>query len=97
MIIGTVAIHIHLHGIGSLKDKRRIVKSLVERLKSRFNFSVAEVAAQNSKIRAVIGIATVANDATFVNRAIDKVIEFVRRDGRFYMGNVNREIFSSEE
>lgn len=97
MIIGTAAIHIHLHGIGSLKDKRRIVKSLVERLKSRFNFSVAEVAAQDSKISAVIGLVTVANDSAFVNRAIDKVIEFVRRDGRFYMGNVNREIFSSEE
>ena len=47
MIIGLLTIQMHLHGIGSLKDKRRIVKSLIGRLKSRFNFSVSEVAAQD--------------------------------------------------
>ena len=45
MIVGVMTVHIHLQGLHSLKDKRRIVKSLIERLKSRFNVSVSEVEA----------------------------------------------------
>lgn len=62
MLIGVVTITINLPGIQSLKQKRSIVKSLIERIKNRFNFSVAEVAANDSKLQAVIGMATVSNE-----------------------------------
>ncbi len=90
-----MTIQIHLHGIGSLKDKRRIVKSLIGRLKSRFNFSVSEVAAHDSKDLGVIGLAVVSNDNVFINKQLDTVINFVNADGRFYVGKIEREIFSS--
>ena len=93
MIVGLLTIQIHLHGMGSLKDKRRIVKSLVGRIKARFNFSIAEVAANDSKSQAVIGLAVVANDTPFVDKQLDTVINFVQRDGRFYVGQIEREIF----
>jgi uncharacterized protein YlxP (DUF503 family) len=93
MIVGLLTIQIHLHGMGSLKDKRRIVKSLVGRIKARFNFSAAEVAANDSKSQAVIGLAVVANDTPFVDKQLDTVINFVQRDGRFYVGKIEREIF----
>jgi uncharacterized protein YlxP (DUF503 family) len=93
MIVGLLTIQIHLHGIGSLKDKRKIVKSLTGRIKARFNFSVAEVAANDSKAQAVIGLAVVANDTSFVNKQLDTVINFVQRDGRFYVGQIERENF----
>lgn len=93
MIVGLLTIQIHLHGIGSLKDKRRIVKSLIGRIKARFNFSAAEVAAQDSKAQAVIGLAVVANETQFVNKQLDTLINFVQRDGRFYIGKIEREIF----
>jgi len=95
MLVGTLTMHIHLHGMGSLKDKRKIVKSLIERLKNRFNFSVAEVDAQNSKQLAVIGIATVSNDSVHITKQLDKAIEFARADPRFNLGQTEREIFSS--
>jgi len=97
LIVGLLTVQIHLHGMGSLKDKRRIVKSLIGRLKSRFNFSVAEVAAQDSKAQAVIGMAVVSNETVFINKQLDKVADFVKGDGRFYVGQIGREIFSSEE
>ncbi len=93
MIVGLLTIQIHLHGMGSLKDKRRIVKSLVGRIKARFNFSAAEVAAHDSKSQAVIGLAVVANDTVFINKQLDTVINFVQQDGRFYVGQIEREIF----
>jgi len=94
MIVGLLTIQIHLHGMGSLKDKRRIVKSLVGRIKARFNFSAAEVAAHDSKEQAVIGLAVVANETQFVNKQLDTLINFVQRDGRFYVGTIERETFS---
>jgi uncharacterized protein YlxP (DUF503 family) len=96
MLIGTLTITLHLHGLGSLKDKRKIVKSVIGRIRSRYNFAIAEVDAQDSKAIAIIGMSTVSNDSVYINQLLDKVLDFVRADGRFYMGSTDREIFSSK-
>ena len=86
---------LHLHGIDSLKEKRSIVKSIIGRLKSRFNISIAEVDHQDNKTGAVIGIAIVSNDTRFINQQFDKIISFMQKDGRFYLGQIERETFNS--
>lgn len=85
----------HLHGINSLKEKRSIVKSLLGRLKSRFNISISEVDHQDEKTSAVVGIALISNDTRFINQQFDSIIDFMRRDGRFYLGKIERETFGS--
>jgi len=85
---------IYMHGIASLKEKRGIVKSLINRLRNRFNISVSEVDQQDSRSSAVIGIAVVSNDARFIDQQLDTVLNFMRNDGRFYLGQVERETFS---
>jgi len=82
-----------MQGITSLKGKRSIVKSLIGRLKSRFNISISEVDHQDNKTSAVIAIAIVGNDAQFMDRQLDAIITFMRNDGRFYLGQVERETF----
>ena len=84
---------LYLHGVTSLKDKRKIVKSLIERLKNRFNISVSEVDHNDIKTSALIAIAVVSNNARFVNQQLDKVLDFLRNDGRFALGPVERETF----
>lgn len=96
MTVGTLIIQIPLPGIGSLKDKRRIVKSLTERLQSRFNVSIAEIAAQDSHRIAVIGLAVVANEGAFVRRQLDTVLDFLRNDNRVVPGKIDREIFTCD-
>ena len=93
MIVGVMTAQLYLHGVTSLKQKRSIVKSLIERLKSRFNISISEVDHQDSKASAVIGIALVTNETRFVNQQFDKIIDFMRRDGRFTLGPIERETF----
>lgn len=93
MVVGILTVQLHLFGINSLKDKRHIVKSVIERLKNRFNVSVAEVDHNDSKTTAVIGIAAVANDRRFLEEVIDKSISFIRNDGRFHLGQIEREFF----
>ncbi len=93
MIVGVMTAHLSMQGVTSLKGKRSIVKSLIGRLKSRFNISIAEVDRQDSKISATIAIATVCNEATFIDRQFDAIINFMRNDGRFYLGQIERETF----
>jgi uncharacterized protein YlxP (DUF503 family) len=95
MIVGVLTAQLHLHGINSLKEKRSIVKSLLGRLKSRFNISISEVDYQDEKTSAVVGIALISNDTRFINQQFDKIINFMQNDGRFYLGKIERETFSS--
>ena len=93
MIVGVMRARLNLHGVTSLKQKRSIVKSLTGRLRSRFNVSISEVDYQDSKTAAAIAIAIVSNDAVFINKQFDKIIDFMRGDGRFYLGSIERETF----
>jgi uncharacterized protein YlxP (DUF503 family) len=94
MLIGVLETQLVLHGVTSLKQKRSIVKSAIGRLQSRFNVSVSEVDHQDSKTSALIGIAVVSNDARFLDQQLDTILDFMRNDGRFYLGPVEREVFS---
>jgi len=95
MIVGVMTAQLHMQGITSLKGKRSIVKSVIGRLKSRFNISIAEVDHQDSKTSAVIAVAIVANEAGFINSCFESILSFMQRDGRFYLGQIERETFNS--
>ena len=94
MIVGVLTAHLSMQGITSLKGKRSIIKSLIGRLKSRFNISISEVDHQDSKTSAVIGISIVSNDTHFIDQQFDAIINFMRNDGRFYLSQIQRETFS---
>jgi uncharacterized protein YlxP (DUF503 family) len=94
MIVGVLTAHLSMQGVTSLKGKRSIIKSLIGRLKSRFNISISEVDHQDSKTSAVIGISIVSNDTHFIDQQFDAILHFMRNDGRFYLGQIQREAFS---
>jgi uncharacterized protein YlxP (DUF503 family) len=93
MIVGVMTTRLHMQGITSLKEKRSIVKSVIGRLKNRFNISIAEVDHQDEKNCADLAITTVSNDGRFIDRQFDTIIDFMQRDGRFYLGQIERETF----
>jgi uncharacterized protein YlxP (DUF503 family) len=97
MFTGSAKICIHLQGVLTLKDKRRIVKSLIERLKSRFNVSASEIDRLDNKQMAVIGIAVVSNDHTFTASQLDTIMNFIYNDGRFYVGEVKTDVAAFDE
>lgn len=78
MTVGILTISIMIPGSNSLKDKRQVVKSLVESIRQRFNVSAAEVAEQDSWRRGVIGVACVSGDRAVANALLDKVMDYVR-------------------
>jgi len=62
----------------SLKEKRRVVKSLKDRVRARFNVSISEVDSQDLWHRATLGIALVCSDRKQAQAMSDKIIEFIR-------------------
>ena len=77
MVIGTLRVVLSLPGNDSLKGKRKVVKSVVDKVRHRFNAAIAEVEDMDVHQRAVIGIAVVSNDASHANSMIDTVQDFV--------------------
>ena len=73
MIVGLLTLDLHIPGSNSLKSKRLVLRSLIDRIKNKFNVSVAEVDAQNLWQRSVIGIAYVANETLIINQVFEKV------------------------
>ncbi|MEM1243560.1 MAG: DUF503 domain-containing protein [Pseudomonadota bacterium] len=77
MNIGALKIKLQLFDNHSLKAKRKIVQSLITKLRNEFPISVAEVDLQDSKSYAVIGIALISSDKTLIRSLLDKVMAFV--------------------
>ena len=77
MVIGVCTLELLLHGNFSLKGKRQVLKSLVQRARQRFNISIAEVEDQDLWQRAVLGICAVSNDRQRVNSILDQVVNFI--------------------
>jgi len=73
MIVGTGIITLRLHDCRSLKAKRKVVKSMINKLRNNFNASVAEIGSNDVYQRAEIGFSLVGNDQALINSKIDKI------------------------
>jgi uncharacterized protein YlxP (DUF503 family) len=77
MVVGVCHLDLVLPQGSSLKGKRQIIKSLIARVKSKFNVSISEVGAHDLWQRARIGICLVGADQRFINSSLDKVIDYI--------------------
>ena len=77
----------------SLKDKRRAIEGLKDRLRSRFNVSVAEVDHQDLHQRAEIAVAAVSSDGRYLNGLLDSVLNYVRKDSLIVLAGHEIEVF----
>jgi uncharacterized protein YlxP (DUF503 family) len=91
VILGTCRIHLFIPAAGSLKAKRSVVKGLKDRIRSRFNVSVAEVEDQDLWQRAVLGVAVVSNEKRHADQVLAAVLEAVRSEPRSEVTDVQVE------
>ena len=78
MVVGVLRLDLTIGDAMSLKDKRRVIKSLKDRLAYRHNISIAETDWQDEHRRAELGLAMVANDSRFVESCLSKIVDEVR-------------------
>jgi uncharacterized protein YlxP (DUF503 family) len=75
--VGVGTVELHLPGVGSLKEKRHILKGLKEKVKHRFDVAVAEVDHHDSWQRATLAVACVSHDPRHANEVVSKALDFV--------------------
>lgn len=92
MIVGICEIELIIYEANSLKEKRHVIKSIIERIKSRFNASAAEIDYNDLWNRSVIGIAVVSNKKSLCESMILKIIDFIDNDERVEIINHYMEV-----
>lgn len=90
MVVGLLRLTLLIPAAASLKDKRQVVRKVLDRSRARFNASISEVEALDQWQRAVVGVACVANDHAFVQEQLDKIVNFM--ESLYVAEIINREV-----
>jgi len=92
MFIGAATLELEITDGLTLKDKRQVVKSLLDRIRSRYNVSAAEVGKLDSRRFATLAVASVANRKDFVHKVLETVAHFVESEPRAVLTDYTIEI-----
>ncbi len=93
MFIGVCTIELHVPDSGSLKTKRQSLRSLKDRIRSKFNVSVAEVGDNDLWQKSALAVAAVSNDKSHLNQTLDHVLNLVRGVPELSLLDYHIEIF----
>ncbi|MET0851917.1 MAG: DUF503 domain-containing protein [Candidatus Rokuibacteriota bacterium] len=90
VVLGTM--DLHLPDVGSLKGKRHALKGLLQRVRQRFEISVAEVDHQDAWQLATVALACVSGDARHANEVVSKAMDFIEDNVDGYVSDVHLEV-----
>ena len=90
VVLGTM--DLHLPDVGSLKGKRQALKGLLQRVRQRFEISVAEVDHQDAWQLATVALACVSGDARHANEVVSKAMDFIEDNVDGYVSDVHLEV-----
>jgi len=80
MNVGVCRLSLRLHGVQSLKEKRRISRSLIAQVSNKFNVAIAEVDDNDLWQRLTLGICCVSNSAPHADETLESVVNFIARN-----------------
>jgi uncharacterized protein len=92
MHIGVLKIEFHLPNAQSLKDKRKVTKSLITKLRAKYNISIAEISYQDKWQRCVVAVACVSNGADLAHTQLNKILRDFDREGEIVVIDHSLEI-----
>jgi len=91
LVVCVISIELLIPMAHSLKEKRKQIKSLKERLKNRFNASVAEVGSLDEWQRAVLGMSMISNDKRYLEKQYSAIEKMVLEGREVELINMNIE------
>jgi uncharacterized protein len=97
MVVGALMMTLHVPESGSLKVKRKVVRSITDRVRSRFNAAAAEVGANDLWQRIELGFAVCGNQTSFVDKQMDEISRFVERLALAEVVDVRVEVMNLKE
>ncbi|MEW6379440.1 MAG: DUF503 domain-containing protein [bacterium] len=93
MIVAVCRIELYIPESNSLKAKRKVIKSLKDQVRNKFNVAIAEVDLQDLWQRSVLGVVTLSNDRSKVDETLAKVVSFVERTDLAIVGHYEIEVW----
>lgn len=81
MVVGTCRVELRIPHTSSLKGKRQVLRSIKDRVRNRFNVSIAEVGYLEEWQRATLAVACVSNEAKVVDEMLSKVVDCIEGHG----------------
>ena len=94
MHIGVLQFTLEIPYAASLKDKRRVVKSMKDRIRRNFNVSIAEIDDLDEWTRATLGAVMAGRDVAYINGALDKLINALENERDATLADHQLEIVS---
>jgi hypothetical protein len=77
MVVGTLKIEFRLSDNRSLKGKRKIVRSMVDKVRNKFNMSIAEVGSNDRWQKIELGVSAIGNDRRHIDSSLNSVLRFL--------------------
>jgi len=97
MYVGVATFELHIEHSQSLKEKRMVVRSLRDRIRHRFEVSVAEIALQDLHQRARMAVALVSGDHVTIERTLEAILDLVENEAEARMAGWSPEIMQLDE
>ncbi|MDY6972575.1 MAG: DUF503 domain-containing protein [Thermodesulfobacteriota bacterium] len=94
MVVGVLKVEFRLSDNRSLKGKRKVVRSMVDKVKFRFNVSIAEVGSNDKWQKIELGISTVGNDRRHIDSSLNHVLTFLDTLCLAQIVNTDMEVFN---
>ena len=94
MVVGILRIEFRLHDNRSLKGKRKVVKSMVDKTKHKFNAAIAEVGSNDKWQKIELGVSTVGNDRRHVDASMSRILAFLESLGLAEIVDSETEVFN---
>lgn len=91
MIIAVLTVRLYAPWVHSLKEKRMVVKSLLQKVQNHFNVSASEIEEQDVHQTIVLGFASIAANTSMGDRLIDHIVNFIEEECEAEMVSVDRE------
>jgi hypothetical protein len=92
IVVGLLSVDLFISDALTLKDRRRVVKSLLDRLANRHNVAVADLGPDRAN-QAVLAVTTVANDEAHAHRVLDAALRLIEREPRVVVEGTEVEVF----
>ncbi|MCC6676810.1 MAG: DUF503 domain-containing protein [Phycisphaerales bacterium] len=96
MVVGILQFELLIHDAESLKDKRRVVRSVKDRLHREHQVSVAEVDRLENPSVAVLGLALVGREGRHVGEVLDQITAKLRASTEAELGDMQREVIQGD-
>jgi uncharacterized protein YlxP (DUF503 family) len=93
MVVGSLEVHLRLEGCRSLKDKRRVLRPILERLRRDFHLSVAETGDNDLWNVATVGVACVGSSRSQVDRVLEGVLRFLDECAEARVEHASRDLY----